>query len=438
MEQRVVNDIIKNFLDSCDCRENVNIINFGKGDGNNYKATLNVNVNGDIEEMRSTIPPFVKYNGKNYSVNITNDKISKNLSCYEDYSEFYDWQTLAPINRGVIRPIKGGVSITNYSKMPNSTGTLGFLAIDNDTNSIVGVSNCHVVVNDAFYASERVAIGPNDVLEHAWEDVVTQPQEPDFNTYGFAYRIGEIKKYQPLVSDYSSNINGVNKIDTALFSLDDENIFGDIIITSLSQSYKQLGFEGFNGGNGFDFATTEEIDSLFTIDGEGNVTSNYNLFISSRTTGIKGLGAMKLKAVSQGQLTSGPYNKQGTGEFLTFSEVIFFVATAGDINDTCPFPINGGDSGSAVIANFDGVYKIVGQATWGIFDMNEEAVQGVFSRIDNIVDALNISPLNSTTVNGVNFSDTNNTLVHYEEGLSDEKFMIIDGKKYWQVGIDYI
>jgi hypothetical protein len=438
MEQRVVNGIIENFLNSCNCAEYINIINFGKGYGDGNKATLNVNVSGNIDDLISTMPSIVKYNGKNYRVNITNDKISKNLSCIEDNPEFYNWQTVPPSNRGVIRPLKGGISVTNYSKMSNSVGTLGFLAIDNDTNSIVGVSNCHVVVNDAFYASERIAISPDDVIEHAWGDVVTQPHEPQSLTSGFSYRIGEVKKYQPLVSYYSSNSNWFNKIDTALVSLDEESIFDDTIIIDLDESYNQLGFESFNSGNGLDFATTGEIDSLFTIDNEGTVVSNYNLFISSRTTGVKGNGDMKLKAVSQGQITSGPYNKQNTGEYLTFSEVIFFVATLDDINDTCPYPINGGDSGSAVIADFNGTYKIVGQATWGVTDGGETILQGVFSRIDNIVEALNISPFNSSTASSANFSNTNGTLVHYEEGLSNQKFITIDGKKYWQVGIDYI
>ena len=52
---------------------------------------------------------------------------------------------------------------------------------------------------------------------------------------------------------------------------------GDTITST--ESYKQLGFEDFNSGNGFDFATSEEIDSMISVDSLGNMTTNNELFI---------------------------------------------------------------------------------------------------------------------------------------------------------------
>ena len=59
-----------------------------------------------------------------------------------------------PSNRNKIRVLKGGISVTNYTSNSGKIGTLGFFAIDSD-GSIVGVSNNHVLIDDAFIATER-------------------------------------------------------------------------------------------------------------------------------------------------------------------------------------------------------------------------------------------------------------------------------------------
>ena len=386
-----------------------------------------------LDQIISLLPNTFISNGISYDVEVRYGT-HKRFTCEEDYPEFYYWQDGEVTNRNLHRPVKGGISVTNYTDLSNSRGTFGFTAIDNDTNSVVGVTNVHVIIKDGFYASERDVSQVWYPIENSANAIITQPNEI---TQGFAYRIGEVKKYQPFISYGSTSTVGVNKVDSATFSLDLTNGVGDTITST--ESYKQLGFEDFNSGNGFDFATSEEIDSMISVDSSGNMVTNNELFISSRTTGIKGSGDMKIFPTDQGSIIL-EYNKQNTPTPVQILECFEFVASTGSTDamngNTCPYPSAGGDSGSAIIANFNGEYKIVGQLFAG-YELNGVPVKGVFCRIDNIAEALNISPWNSS-VSSYNFSDTSQTEFHYVEGLSNQKTLTLNGKTFWQVGIDFI
>ena len=65
----------------------------------------------------------------------------------------------APSNRDKFRPLKGGISISNYTKLRQYSGTLGFIAVDLDDNSLVGVSSAHVLADDVFFCSDRSESG---------------------------------------------------------------------------------------------------------------------------------------------------------------------------------------------------------------------------------------------------------------------------------------
>ena len=68
---------------------------------------------------------------------------------------------IPPGNRGVIRPMQGGISITSANQL-GKVGTLGFLAVDNEKNALVGVTNNHVVVGTAFYTTYRSVTNSNE------------------------------------------------------------------------------------------------------------------------------------------------------------------------------------------------------------------------------------------------------------------------------------
>jgi hypothetical protein len=443
MIQRTVNSIIENFYKVVDNHEYINSVLIGPSydPAKNGKMCVKVTIsepsnsyiieNITLDDVRNTIPTSFVYNGYTYEVEIRDGVKFSPFSCQEDHPEFYYWQDGSNVtNRDFIRPVKGGISITNYTDLSNSVGTFGFIAIDNDTNSVVGVTNLHVAIKDGFYASERNVIQSWYPIENSGNSVITQPNEGIDS--GFEYRIGEVKKYQPLIKFNSLSTIGVNKVDSAVFSLD---FLNGAIITN--DSYNQLGFETFNNGNGLTFASTSEIDSMIEVDSVGNITINNELYMSSRTTGIKGLGDVKIFPIEQGTVLL-EYNLQDNQTLAQVQECFTFVASTGAtgaINgDICQYPAFAGDSGSAVIAQFNGEYKIVGQLFAGDA---VNAMYGMFCRIDNIVESLNISPFNSS-VSSYNFSDTSQTEFHYVEGLSDQKTLTLSGKTFWQVGIDFI
>jgi len=76
-------------------------------------------------------------------------------------SSFYTWSSNSSLNPGSvvtppqqneIRPIQGGLQIRNQSL--GFLGTMGFVAVDRDTNSLVGVTNAHVMTENFFIGNE--------------------------------------------------------------------------------------------------------------------------------------------------------------------------------------------------------------------------------------------------------------------------------------------
>ena len=355
------------------------------------------------EEER--IPSEIEYGGVQFETDIEEGEFVFVADCPND---FYNWTTTPPGNRNKIRPIQGGISTINYTKLGNYVGTLGFLAVDNQTTSLVGVSNNHVLVYDAFLADERSSSGQRTSIVG---DKVTQPNES--GNYGLQNAIGVVKRYVPLVGTSS-----YNSVDCALTTINESDV-------DYSTSYRQYGMSGWY--QPLDFATTSEIDNL--------LTTNPNLFSAGRTTGPKGEGDMKLFADSISSVISINYNKQGTSTTIYFEDCIRFYASASTTPTgyICTYPIAGGDSGSALVADFSGTRKIIGLVFAGQnLPGTTTVVKGLANRIDKVVEQLDISVWSGQTVN---YSDTGNTQTHTVSGLSNEITVEIGGNTYWQAGI---
>lgn len=329
-------------------------------------------------------------------------------------SNFYSWDSVAPGNRDKFRPLQGGISVTNYTNLGNYVGTLGFLAVDTDTNSLVGVSNNHVLVKNAFLASER---NPDKTHTSISNNFVTQPN--DGSNRGLQNSIGLVKRYVPL-----SGTPEYNTVDAALTTINESDI-------DYSVSYKQYGMNDWL--DTLEFASTSEIDSL--------LTNRNNLFSTGRTTGPKGEGDSKLFVDSTSHSITIKYNNQGVEEVIYFSDCIRFGASALTTTEDywCYYPINGGDSGSALVADIEGTRKIVGlvfasQSIKVYITENTyvwRPVRGLANRIDKVAEQLSIS---AWTGNSVYFSDTGSTQLHIVNGLSDDINLDLSGDEYWQAG----
>lgn len=320
----------------------------------------------------------------------------------------YPAGNIPPGNRGVIRPMKGGISITSANQS-TKVGTLGFLAVDNAKNALVGVTNNHVVVGTAFYTNYRSVTNSNE-----YQDQYYQPGEvgPDPN-----YMVGEVVRYVPIVPQPS-----VNQVDGALVTIDPSKVTN-------TESFKQYGTSILTP---MPFATTAEINQL-------NIDTTL-LVSSGRSSGVKSPTScgIRLKSISTsvplatqinpntGQLEGG-YNLNGTPTGANFTNVIQFMRT--DLESTgapaCPYPIYGGDSGSALCAYIGGVWKIIGLVFAG------SPYWGFANRIDEVATQLNISAWDGTTKE---YFDTGSRQYITTPGGSSNKTLTCTSNIYWQVG----
>ena len=325
-------------------------------------------------------------------------------------SSFYSWSSNSSLNptgsttpsqQSEIRPIKGGLQVRNQTK--GWVGTMGFVAVDNETNSIVGVTNAHVMTEIFFRANES-----GRGVENVYGDDIGQPSS------SVSQQVGVTKRYVPVQGNASG---GINYVDGALFTIDSSSI-------NTSQSYQYYGLS-FTGAP--EFATTEEIDDL--------INNNYEFYSVGRTTGAKGEGVTKLKFLSYDTVYVNNNLTPSTERLCRYDECISYIASANTTTNGngCYYPINSGDSGSALLANIDGTVKIIGLCFAG---STSGSVDGYFTigracRIDRVVEELNISAF---TGQSINYSDTTIPQVHYEAGFSSLSAVTINGNKFYQLG----
>lgn len=409
MDFNLVSEISKHYFESTP--ESVNAVAYGYMYKNGIMTqelglVFSVNKKLPIELVPEgeLIPKEVSLSGYTFHTDVVEQQFKPLQSRPGCPDDFYLWEN--PLyqvpNRLEIRPLKGGVGTTNVTTLSSSVGTLGFLAIDNDTNSLVAISNNHVWVENGFIDSDRdLSDSPENILNN----VVVQPHPSDDNN--IVNHVGVVKKYVPL------QINGYNYADVAASTVNQEDI-------DLSVSYQQLGFTGWTSP--MQFATSTEIDNLL-------INKNY-LYSAGRTTGAKGEGEMKLlcSAINQYTVVS-PYRNGDTIETLDFARSIVFVASATTKTPpgTCPYPIAGGDSGSVLIADIDGVRKIVGICYAGSTSV------GLANRIDDVADRLNIRAWTGET--NVYFSNTGLTQTLLLSNNSTEPFIEYESKTFWQAGV---
>jgi len=359
-----------------------------------------------IEEIPEDelLPKEIEIDGVTYKTDVVEIGKVELMSCSSTtLNTCYNWSTpfdyegniyggnTPPGNRGYIRPLKGGISITSQNQL-GKVGTLGFIAVDNAKDALVGVTNNHVVIGNAFYTALRNVSPVNE-----YQDVYYQPGESGFQGNP-TYVVGEVVRYVPIQA------NAYNQVDGALVTVDSSSIVNNA-------SVRQY---GFTYAAAMPFATTSEIDLLLYSDPE--------LYSSGRTSGAKtgslcGLSTFILNQI----LPINGYNLDGTITPVTFSRVIGFTRTSAE----CPFPVVGGDSGSALVADFNGIYKIIGLVFAG------STYYGYACRIDEVASQLNISAWDGTDKN---FFNTGSRQFRTTPGGSYDKTIDCNDNIYWQVG----
>lgn len=358
------------------------------------------------------LPTSVEIDGVVYKTDVFEVGVVKALACPPDSTggtsyatactvcnDCYSWYpTNSAGNRTRVRPLRGGLSTTSYSEL-GYVGTFGFIAQDVITNALVGVSNSHVYVSDSYYTSYR---NLNGIIRNESADNTYQWNETNSITSNDT--IGQVVRYIPLHS-YGSNIQ--NQVDGALTSV----LNGTITAVD---SWKQWGLTGVTSAP--PFATTAEIDALLTTYVNSNITS------TGRSTGPKqGVCGLKILGVNNTSLVGG-YKNQGVTTSTSFNQLIVFTR----INPNCIYPIYPGDSGSALIANINGVSKIIGLCFAG------SDFVGYANRIDQVAQQLSIKAWDGTTLKYINPSTISYVTV---PNGSSNKTLSCSGQTYWQVGL---
>jgi hypothetical protein len=364
-------------------------------------------------------------------------------------------------NRQTQRPLKGGVSITSTSKSTpftnaGSVGTMGLICQDSASGALVGLTNNHVVIRDAFYTSQRTYVNPQNEFDlvdssntiqgdYIYQTGESQPVNP-----GGANEIGRVLRYVPIYTSASivANPSLTNKVDAAIFSLYCTSSTGQTIIDFSSLGGEQV---GLTYGNAIPFASTAEIDNL--------LNNNYEFYSSGRTTGAKGSPGT-LCPLRMFSYTSFPimFKLQGTNTLSYFTDVIAYVkpadgssynpSTVNASTQVCSYPVWGGDSGSTLIANIGGVWKIIGlvfagngtpydpQTNYPVTSTGAAyqvaSTIGFACRIDQVAEQLQIKMWTGSIAPVVDHSTITYRTV---SGSNSTKTLNCSGSTYWQVGL---
>jgi len=367
-------------------------------------------------------------------------------------------------NRQSPRPLKGGLSITSTTHSTpftnaGSVGTMGLICQDSASGALVGLTNNHVVIRDAFYTSQRTYTNPQnefDIVESSTTvegDYVYQTGDSQPISIGGSKEIGRVLRYVPLYTSASiaSNPSLTNKVDAAMFSLYCSSSTAAQII-NFTSSFQQI---GLSYTSSMPFASTAEIDDL--------INNNYELYSSGRTTGAKGSPGT-LCPIRMYGYASFPiaYPLQGTPTLSYFTDVLMFVKPNNSSSFTpttpltsatiCPYPVWGGDSGSTLIANIGGTWKIVGLVFAGngipfnpqtgfptyIYPNGTSIPYQVASsigyacRIDQVASQLGIKAWTGSAAPVVDpITITYKTV----SGSSSNSTLVCSGSTYWQVGL---
>jgi hypothetical protein len=313
-------------------------------------------------------------------------------------------------NRAFTRPLVGGLSVTS-TNLVTTVGTLSFIGVDKNTQALVGVSNNHVLIQDAFYTAERNLT--NGVYQNEYSPIDNVYQNGESGTIPAPnYTIGRTLRYVPIQQATP------NKVDCAIFSINQSDIGTGTISSSVMQA-------GVAYSNPLPFATTAEINNL--------LVTNPMLYSSGRTTGPKGGIECPLRIFALFTSFSLNYRKQFVYTTVSFIDQITFVKPENDpsLSTLCNNPIIAGDSGSALIADFGGVRKIIGLVFAASY-VGTNVVYGQANRIDNVSSEMSIEAWDGTNKNFVDLSS-----IEYVTtvGGSSNKSIICDEREFSQVGL---
>jgi hypothetical protein len=311
-------------------------VSFGKKiTDNKYTGELSFNFyvkkKLDVSELdyNEILPYKIFVDGVSYSTDVI-EMVETSLICNPTIlGQCYSFKqgnvgscsTMSSPNQNVVRPVQGGLEIKELNA--GGRGTMGFIAVDVVSNCLVGVTNNHVVIPNYIITSQRNTT--NNITNEAG---VIVGQNSTSNP------IGRIVRYVPTY--YSPT---PNYVDGAIFAM-----CANTVDTSVSWKQYNLPID-----SPMPFATTQEIDNL--------LITNPPVSSTGRSTGAKfGNCGLTISSLSVSlSIGTSPFSPMFPGT-LYYEDCIEYTRP----DPQCTYPCANGDSGSALVAELGGVWKIIG------------------------------------------------------------------------------
>lgn len=394
------------------------------------------------------LPSTISIAGVDYPCDVIQTEPFKALTtCYNnnDQSVYEIARLQGQTNDGLLAPMRGGQEIFIFPGGWDpyggaSLGTLGFFAIDNTDDRVVGVTNTHVVIENLLYAADPVRLPaltlPAEVIQYnPYNTIEPKPWAPtgDYYPAGFLVRNGidyhhaglNIKRYTP----YSTQ--EYNYVDAALVIMNDGQFLGNGDYFVDANSYKIWQPSSLTNPHTahYPFATTEEIDDLVGA----------RVYSTGRTTGPKGYCDTIPESILQ---ITGVHVTSTIGfsadVSVEFADLIQYKSSNGF--ETIYRASLPGDSGSALLADIvnpdTGVVtrKIIGIVFAG------NGIIGLANRIDRLASMLDIRAWDESyqfTRSSSLSLPTPRIITEPVETAGEELHVTRDGEKYWHAGLTF-
>lgn len=438
----------------------------------------------DKNELNSKklIPEKIKYNGKVYETDVEQQNPAKFLDCgftpcWSFDADLGEWEYTGEspndtAQRTKFRPLAGGLSICNFDDSRYGTGTLGQLCVDERDNTIVGLTNVHVVIHDPRFNKDKELCYTPYNKRISQPGIVDNPRADgtygglkNFETLGEPmilreeyineHNIGTVKRYWQLEIDADGQwqtvdpttiyMNGrYNQIDAAIVGLTPEVVDN----TSVASRSRAFGIFNISDNDFVPWATDAQMEQLIQDFENGAVI---HVAKSGRTSGTTGFnyrnGDCPVEITAIGGYFPITYLEgRNNGVFdLSYTEdedpvmcpfedcITFEYVPPIDhpLGDMCPVaPLAGGDSGSVLVTDYFGGNVVIGLCFAG------GGTQGIANRIDHVRNTLNVrGPTVQDVQSALTFTDYSQANYITASGMNVESsgYIMYNGKKYWQI-----
>ena len=363
--------------------------------------------------------------------------------------------TSCPGNVPITKPddyIVSGMSIfsnyfnnsSNGNQVNNIIGTLGIVAYHPGRNILVGVTAGHMIPDISRSATITKEACTNFIFRS-----LMNGGAPNFS-YGYGYvenlyftnffqQMGGLFNYAPLKVEPITNPNRFNQVDACLLYFQTSRVFTTVIPDTdgtpfeiapyYDPSWRSYHVKGIPEiTSPMPFATTAELDALITNPPSQVSSSGFGTGVKhGPVCGLK-IDAIGVVAVFTTSSLS-PTALPGTVYFdnlISFSRVV-----------TPGLPVsNYGDSGAALIAKINNVWKIIGLVIGGTNPTGNDDT-AYACRIDKIAEELEIEAWDGSIKplgNIFSSRDIPNGSYLISPGINDAKKVVSGDRTYYQMG----